>query len=141
MRGSDLDADLRDLPVESATADAVAAIHVLEHFYRWEAEPMLLEWHRILKPGGRLILELPCMDKICGYIAYCATHREPMQEFMTHHAWFGDPKYGEPPMCHRWGYFANELQDILGTVGFREIRFCDPRYHFPFRDMRFEAVK
>lgn len=127
--------------MESGTADAVASIHVLEHFYRWEAEPILLEWQRILKPGGKLILELPCMDKVLGYITYCTTHGESLQEFMTLHAFFGDPKYQSPEMCHKWGWFAFKLQEVLETIGFREIQMLDPRYHFPFRDMRWECVK
>src|SRR5207244_238231 len=51
---ADLRCDIRSLPVESDAADAVAAIHVLEHFYAWEAVPLLTEWKRILKPGGRI---------------------------------------------------------------------------------------
>lgn len=141
LSGSDLDADLRDLPIASDTADAVAAVHVLEHFYRWEVEALLLEWRRILKPGGKLILELPCMDKILGYVAYCVQHREPLQEFMTLTAFYGDPKHQDEAMCHKWGWFAGKLIEVLETVGFREIRMMDAKYHFPFRDARFEAIK
>jgi hypothetical protein len=41
------------------------AIHLFEHFYRWECERVLAEWRRLLKPRGRLVLELPDLHKCC----------------------------------------------------------------------------
>lgn len=139
---SDLRCDIRDLfSIDSDSADAVAAIHVLEHFYAWEAEALLKEWKRILKPGGKLILELPCMDKMLGYVAYCVNAKEDMMPFMTLHGFYGDPKDSDPRMAHKWGYFKAHLQQLLEHVGFAEIKDCPPRYHFPFRDQRWECLK
>src|SRR3990167_1420576 len=103
---ADLRCDIRKLTIESDTADAVAAIHVLEHFYQWEVLDLLTEWKRVLKPGGKMILELPCMDKVFGYVAWCVNNREPLQRFMTLHAMFGDPQHEDPAMCHKWGWFV-----------------------------------
>ncbi len=129
------------MEIASDSADAVAAIHVLEHFYEWEAFDLLTEWKRILKPGGKMILELPCMDKVFGYVTRCVQAKEPMQPFMTLMAMYGDPKHKDPAMCHKWGYFTKPLVSLLESVGMREIKVCNPRYHFPFRDMRLECVK
>lgn len=137
----DLQADLRRLPVDSDSADAVAAIHVLEHFYEWEAADLLTEWKRILKPGGKMILELPCMDKVFGYAVQCVREKEGMVEFMTLHALYGDPKHHNPMMCHKWGWFTVPLKAVLEQIGMREIQIMQPRYHFPMRDMRLEAIK
>ena len=138
---ADLNADLRKLPVESDTADAVAAIHVLEHFFEWEAVPILTEWKRILKPGGKLILELPCLDKIFAYVFRAMKAKEPVFEFMTLHAMYGDPKHKDPLMMHRTGYFKYQVEAKLKEVGFREIKDEVPNYHFVFRDMRITAIK
>ena len=138
---AELVADLRKLPVESDSADAVAAIHVLEHFYYWDVDTVLLEWKRILKPGGKLILELPCLDKIFGYILRSMKAKENIFEFMTMHALYGDPKHKDESMCHHWGWFERSLILKLEEIGFREVRKEEPRYHFPFRDMRVEAIK
>lgn len=142
LKGADLDADIRSMPeVPSNSADAVAAIHVLEHFYAWEVADILREWKRILKPGGKLILELPCMDKVLGYALYCVQNNEDLMPFMTLHAWWGDPQHKSVEMTHKWGWFTKPMSDMLHSVGFSSVEQAEPRYHFPFRDMRFECVK
>jgi predicted SAM-dependent methyltransferase len=138
---SDLKCDLRKLEIASDSADAVAAIHVLEHFYEWEVPDLLTEWKRVLKPGGKMILELPCMDKVFAYVHNCVTNKEPLQPFMTLHALYGDPKYKNEAMCHHWGWFQVPLRQMLESVGMERIEFFEPRYHFPFRDMRIECYK
>lgn len=102
---------------------------------------MIQEWRRILKPGGKMILELPCMDKVFGYVARCIKAKEPLYPFMTLFALYGDPKFETAAMCHKWGYFTKELIKLLSEAGMRDITECEPRYHFPFRDMRIECVK
>ena len=138
---ADLKCDLRKLEIASDSADAVAAIHVLEHFYEWEVAEVLTEWKRVLKPGGKMILEMPCMDKVFAYVTNCVINKEPLQPFMTLMALYGDPKHKSIPMTHKWGWFQNPLRDMLESVGMTEIKFCEPNYHFPFRDMRVECLK
>lgn len=138
---ADLKCDLRKLEIASDSADAVAAIHVLEHFYEWEVAEVLTEWKRVLKPGGKMILEMPCMDKVFAYVTNCVINKEPLQPFMTLMALYGDPKHKSIPMTHKWGWFQRPLHDMLESVGMTEIKFCEPNYHFPFRDMRVECLK
>jgi SAM-dependent methyltransferase len=138
---SDIKCDLRKLEIASDSADAVAAIHVLEHFYEWEVADLLTEWKRVLKPGGKMILELPCMDKVFAYVTNCVANREPLQPFMTLNALYGDPKYKNEAMCHHWGWFQVPLRQMLESVGMQRVEFFEPRYHFPFRDMRIECYK
>lgn len=140
--GMDLRADLRDLSaIASGSADAIAAIHTLEHFYAWEAEDLLREWMRVLKPGGKMILELPCLDKIFMYIADCIRDKKEMLQFMTILPLYGDPKHKDPLMMHKWSYFTSDLVALLQKIGMREIKIMSPRYHFACRDMRAEAIK
>ena len=138
---SDIKCDLRKLEIASDSADAVAAIHVLEHFYEWEVADLLTEWKRVLKPGGKMILELPCMDKVFAYVTNCVANKEPLQPFMTLNALYGDPKYKNEAMCHHWGWFQVPLRQMLESVGMQKVEFFEPRYHFPFRDMRVECYK
>jgi predicted SAM-dependent methyltransferase len=133
--------DLRHLAYADHTVDTIAAIHVIEHFYRWEVPELLGEWLRVLKPGGKLILELPCMNKVIAYLCSAMKRKEPLSFGMTWHALWGDPKYEEPLMVHKWGYTQEMLEALVKEVGFVDLQFPEPRYHFPVRDMRMEAIK
>ncbi len=139
--GADVFSDAQTLPFKTESVDVICAIHLIEHLYKWDAETALLDWFRVLKPGGRLILELPCMDKVFSILmAYLNAKEAPKAEF-TWWALWGDPNYKDPGMAHRWGYSAFEMHKLLEKVGFSNIIFCEPKYHFPQRDMRFEARK
>lgn len=114
---------------------------MLEHFYYWEVADILTEWKRILKPGGKMILELPCMDKVLGYAVRCVQDKQPLMPFMTIHALYGDPKHKHEAMCHKWGWFTKPLIEMVESIGMRDVHVVPARYHFPFRDMRIEAIK
>lgn len=116
-------------------------MHVLEHFWPWEVADVLLEWKRVLKPGGVLILELPNMTKVFGHIvARLRKGEQPSPSFSWLPLW-GDPSYKREEMMHKWGYFEGDMMQILGEAGFTDIRQTEAKYHFPIRDMRFEATK
>jgi len=141
IASGDLKSDLRALDLPSDYADAAAAIHVLEHFHAWEAPEILAEWRRVLKPGGKLILELPCMEKVLNHLYQCMSQKLDMSMTMSWHIFWGDPKYRDPFMVHKWGYTKPMLQQLLESVGFRDVFFEKPRYHFESRDMRAVAWK
>lgn len=136
---ADVVSDLRALPFDSGTVDRAVAIHVLEHFYEWEAVDVLKEWKRILKPGGQLVLELPCMDKVTAYLVKCAQTKQPAFAQMTWWALYGDPRYKSVEMTHKWAYSFELLEKALISAGFTDVAFSKPRYHVPQRDMRATA--
>lgn len=119
----------------------IAAIHVIEHFYKWEVVDVLTEWKRVLKPGGKLILELPSMEKVFKYIADAMDQKLPLSATFSVLPLWGDPKYRSVGMCHKWGYFFVTLRQELVKAGFDHVTLEKPRYHFPNRDMRVVAVK
>jgi predicted SAM-dependent methyltransferase len=137
----DFPCDIRKLSFPDNYADAIAAIHVIEHFYQWEVLDILKEWRRVLKPGGKIILELPCMDKVFGYIAKCVSENIPLNHTFSTHALWGDPKYKAVEMCHKWGYTKGTLAELMAEAGFNEVRTEEALYHFPQRDMRLVAFK
>lgn len=128
------------MPFASGAVDTAVAIHVLEHFYEWEAVDVLKEWRRILKPGGQLIVELPCMDKVLDYLVKCATTKQPVFAQMSWWALYGDPRYKSVEMTHKWGYSKRMLQAVLQQAGFTTIHLTEPRYHVKQRDMRAVAT-
>lgn len=137
----DVLADIKDLPFDDDYADAIAAIHVFEHFYKWEAQDVLKEWRRVLKPGGKIILELPDMHKVFKYIANCMDRQLPLSPTFSVLPLWGDPVFRDPAMNHKWGYFFPTLSQELVKAGFRNVTGAKARYHFAQRDMRVEAVK
>jgi len=141
FKDADVECDLKELPFDDNYADVVAAIHVLEHFYAWEVGELLQEWKRVLKPNGKIILEMPCMDKVIKYMIDCINKNEPMLEGFTWYAFWGDPRYKDPFMCHKWGYSIASLKELLEKNGFTNITFETPNYHFKQRDMRVVAYK
>lgn len=138
---ADVSTDLKKLPFPDNFADAIAAIHVLEHFHAWEAPEVLREWYRVLKPGGKLILELPCMDKVLEHIYLCIKHKAKLSPAMSWFVFWGDPKYRDPLMVHKFGYTKESLRVLVEACGFTGAEDKEPRYHFPVRDMRLEATK
>ena len=52
-RTPDILCDARQIPLPDMCASVVMALHVIEHFYRWEVEEVLAEWRRLLSPGRR----------------------------------------------------------------------------------------
>ncbi len=133
---------MRQLIFPNEYADRVAAVHVFEHFYRWEIMEVLREWKRVLKPGGKIILELPCMDKVFGHIVHRWNKGQQPEPWMAWLPLWGDPQYKNPLMVHKWGYFRSDMINLLQMAGFTNImEMAETNYHFPQRDMRFEAVK
>jgi predicted SAM-dependent methyltransferase len=129
------------LPFPTDHADEVHAYHVFEHILRFKAEECLKEWIRILKPGGLLVLEMPCMDKIVTYMAHCLIDGRPMDPRFTMWGLYGDQKYKSEAMCHRWCYGVRELGGMLEAAGMVEITEEEPKTHQKVRDMRMTARK
>lgn len=141
LERGDIQSDIRQIDLPDGYATAIAAIHVIEHFYQWEVHAILLEWKRLLKPGGKLILELPCMDKVISHMHQCIVHKTPISPAMSWFVFWGDPRYQNPYMVHKYGYTMQMIKEVLEEAGFNGVMFEEPRYHFPFRDMRIVATK
>ena len=128
-------------PIPDNSIDVVYTTVVFMHLEEWDRYNYILEAKRVLKPGGKMILELPCLNKICYYVAKCVQDKLPLDETMLLYPLFGSPKGQDPLMGHKWGYFKETLRDLLERAGMQEIQFVTPRYHFPMRDMRVECRK
>lgn len=137
----DIECDVRALTLPDDYADSAYAIHVFEHFYRWEAEDVLKEWKRVLKHGGQLILELPCLDKVIGIIIRSMENKTPITDQATMWRLYGDPHYKDPHMVHRWCYPVGELIHMMKEVGFKDVHYEEPKYHVPACDMRVVGTK
>lgn len=140
----DILADARSIPLDAGCADEILCVHGFEHFYRWEVDALAVEWLRLLKPGGMLILELPDLMKCCENIVngYTLAGKHPDQSGMW--GLYGDPRLEDPLMCHRWGWTPKTLRAFLVEHGFVDIADQETQWHPAGRvrrDMRIVARK
>src|SRR3990167_5418397 len=124
----DINSDAFPLPFPTDHADELWAIHLLEHLPRRDASPVLTEWFRVLKPGGKLVLELPCLDKIARLIVAGEKNMR-----LTVMGIFGDPRDPKPDMMHQWCWTEAELTEALCSVGFQRVTVCEPIFHIAAR--------
>jgi predicted SAM-dependent methyltransferase len=52
------------LPYPDGSISEIRASHILEHFTFGEAQTAMQEWSRVLKPGGRIRISVPDVDKV-----------------------------------------------------------------------------
>lgn len=129
-------ADLRCLPFPDDYADEIRAIHVIEHFQVWEAAAVLDEWIRVLKPGGLLALECPCLEKIIKLFDV-----PQVPPYLTYWGLFGDPRLEDPLMMHHWCYTEKHLAAMMQQAGLVRVFGETPKFHAPVRDMRLGGYK
>jgi len=134
--GQDYVCDLRQLPFEDESVDEAMAIHVVEHFYVWDVPGLLTEWHRVLKPGGRLVLECPDLKRIVRNINEGST--DPFETLL---GLYGDIRHQNAWHQHKWCWTAESLVKVL-TEQFSQAFEAPAEYHLKDRrDLRVVAVK
>jgi SAM-dependent methyltransferase len=137
--------DLRDLrQFADGCAEEILAVHVVEHFWRWEVVAVLREWARVLAPGGRMVLECPNLRSACEqFLADPERFSGPGPEGQrTMWVFYGDPSWRDPLMVHRWGYTPASLAGIMAEAGLQDLRQEPAQFKLREpRDMRVVGVK
>jgi SAM-dependent methyltransferase len=141
----DVICDLHDLSAfPDNHADEILAVHVVEHFWRWEIEGILREWTRVLKPGGRMVLECPNLAAACeAFLADPFGGSQPDGRGQrTMWVFYGDPQWHDPLMVHRWGYTPASLAALMTSAGLDSARQEPAQFKLREpRDMRVVAEK
>lgn len=142
-KAPDLLCDAKEIPLPDGCAAELMAIHVFEHFPRWESESALAEWRRLLRPGGKLILELPNLVKCCQNYLDGRVRGGKNPDQLARWGIYGDPRTGNRWMNHPWGFSPEELIGLVTAAGFKKARELPTQYHpagRTHRDMRIEAI-
>jgi predicted SAM-dependent methyltransferase len=135
----DVECDITQLTFPDDYADEIHAIHVIEHLNRVKIDEVFQEWKRVLKPGGKLVIECPCLDKIRVHLN---SEKRDIHWFrLTMIGLYGEYWRGDIAMLHKWCYSAQELLNIMHKAGMQGPVLMEPQFHQPNRDMRVVARK
>jgi len=106
----------KKLPLSDNIADLIYASHVIAYFDKSEIEKILLDWKRVLKPGGIIRLATPDFESMSklyenGEYDLCS---------------FLGPMYGKMDMdgitiYHKTVYDLKTIYDLLDSLGFNSI--------------------
>ena len=132
-KATDFVQDINALPLKEQSVVSIESYHVVEHLSEKDAIRTFENWYKILKLNGQLIIECPDFD-------------ETVREYLNGNTKRIYDVYGMrrfPGDAHLFGYNFERLKSALSTVGFSEIKNCDPQdYHKDEQPcLRIEAVK
>lgn len=118
--GSVRDVALDALHLTAYANNSVALIenhHMLEHLNAEEGLLALAEWHRVLRPGGRLVITCPDLDRVARMwirSSHQVRFRRPQSPVVA--MIYGSQEH--PGMYHKWGYNRHSLRETLEEIGF-----------------------
>lgn len=125
LEGVDVIADMRHLPFKDGCVDAIIAHQTFEHIARQENVDVLEEWHRILKKGGYLDIEMPDFDQNCrDYVKALDDNDIDKQIINKAFIYGGDSPASEDG--HRWGYSPRLMEIYLEPIGFEKVATLEP---------------
>lgn len=125
--------------IPSDIAVEIKMQNVFEHFFRSQQNKALKEYHRMLKKGGRLIIEsLPNFDAIID--AYLKKEKgvvgEKFDLFNVYRLTHGEPEQGDAinqlHQLHKDIFTKESTRTLLENAGFRiesikDQKFCDEK--------------
>jgi len=139
--GADLICMIPPLPEEVTNKkwDRIEMIHVIEHFYLWEAKQLLTSIRNILSEGGYLYMEQPnikyCAEVLLGKLPPNTHHKGQFDMW----GFYGDPNHKDPLMCHKWGYTPGSMTELLVECGFGRTEKTEVIGHSKVRDFALKA--
>jgi predicted SAM-dependent methyltransferase len=135
----DIICNMNNLYLESNSIEAVESYHVINMVTLNEARVCLKEWYRILKPEGKLIMELPDLIKCAKALLDGVRGQRSIWGFYGEQEPYNS--ITQPNMFVKYGYTCDTMYDELEKIGFKDIVCKNALTHLPDRDMRVEAIK
>jgi SAM-dependent methyltransferase len=129
-----LDATKR-FPFDAGSFDYVFSEHQMEHINYKDAANMLRECHRVLRPGGKIRIALPSMDRLLELAAPPRTAQK--EKYILERTALCYPTAYAPNPCfainatflnwgHRFLYDRQTLGHLLELTGYTNIQFLRP---------------
>jgi SAM-dependent methyltransferase len=132
-RVTDLVCDIRKLPYPDNSVELIETYHVIEHLPRHDLPKALETWHRILMPGGKLIIECPDFDEAVK--EYMEGNEKRIDNIFGLQRFSGD--------AHLFGYNLKRLEKLLEAAVFKDIKQSEPQDNHTKDEpcLRVECVK
>lgn len=135
---ADVFADMRHLGLPDDSVDEIFTSHTVDHFVRWEAVDMLADWHRMLKPGGLLVMEMADFVRciLWLFLPGRCKHSLALSQF------YGNQWDRLDFETHRYLWSAREMKRELLEIGFSRVTVSHRTWtHYSGRDMHVCAWK
>lgn len=117
------------------SVDEIICIQTFEHLSRGEAGQSLRRWYEILKPGGRLLIDVPDFERLAlGLIREADDQKRAWYYRML----FGSQK--NTGAFHKDGYDVHKLLSLLEQHGFVGVRSIGGSPH-PYPTVVMESFK
>lgn len=124
------------------SVDKIVAYHLIEHLSRVEFDQAIIEWYRVLKHRGTIVLECPDFEGLCreflaaDKVGRWYSYRGTWHSLMAH--FYG--KQTSELQLHKNGFTKDRLKDLLEKNGFSRVKFIKPEYKY-CPSIRVKAVK
>ena len=138
-----VDMDITKLDFDDNSVTEILASHVFEHLNPYHSIAILQDWLRVLKPGGKLIMEMPDIEGLCKRFVTASTG----ERYGILNAIYGSVNttdVGGPDNItspHLFGWWRQSLWDHLSNAGFTDIQFMEEQIPHPETNLRVEAKK
>ncbi|MFA5696160.1 MAG: methyltransferase domain-containing protein [Bacilli bacterium] len=124
---TDIIMDVRKLEFDDNSIDRILCVNLIDHMKKEEFIDALKDWHRVLKTGGELIIDVDDRQKQAEILTSAETNEEiewALRLIYCDHAREG--------RTHWWGYTPKYLKQLLENNGFE---FCWKRTDYIVHDM------
>lgn len=147
---ADIEMDMADLKLPSDSADEIVIYQALEHTPWHQLNDILTNCYRTLKPGGKLIIEVPDLEVICRRILEEGlTQNSHDNIYGGYHRPWDSNRYEDADFhkgsIHYQGFTCKKLTTALSKAGFDKARVRDmeekhPDYRYE-ENLSIEAIK
>lgn len=125
----DIVADIMDMkPVTDGSVDAVFSSHNVEHVYIHQVHQVLSEFHRVIRPGGLVVITCPDIQHVAFHAALgkldAPLYESPAGSITPQDIMYGHTASiarGEHYMAHKCAFTAESLGRRMMAAGFRNI--------------------
>ena len=126
------------------SAAEILMVHSLSYLNLWQARQLLRTCHRLLRAEGRLIIELPSIEKCARHLldsqGDLAAYMEGVRGIYAFDLTEITNQIAYTP--YSFGWSAWHLESELRDAAFAKIVVTEPQFHQqPWRDIRVEATK